>query len=104
MNHPLKRLIKKVKTIPRRKLWGIVIAFLLIYVAFFDTHSLVSRMKNMRKISHLENEVEHYQKELDANLKKLQELQSNDSNLVKFAREEYYMKRTNEDIYLIDEE
>ena len=94
----------KIKTIPRSWMWGIVICFSLVYIAFIDEHSWVNRLTYKRKLKHLEKELEYYQNELASDMRKLNELKSNDSNLVKFAREEYYMKRPNEDIYLIEEE
>ena len=103
----MKRLIKlkdKIKTIPRQLAWGIVACLLIVYVAFFDEHSLLNRFQYKRKLNRLEKELRYYQKELESDMRKLNELKSNDSNLVKFAREEYYMKRSNEDIFLIDEE
>lgn len=100
----LQRIKENMNTISRNRIRGIVILFALVYFVFFDAHNLLDRMKYARKLNHLEKELEHYQKELQAHERKLHELQSNDSNLVKYAREEYYMKRPNEDIYLIEEE
>lgn len=95
--------IRQLRTIPRRVVWGIVAACLTIYIAFFDDHSLLNRFQYKRKLKRLEKELLYYQEQLQTDIRKLNELQSNDSNLIKFAREEYYMKRPNEDIYLIEE-
>jgi len=41
--------------------------------------------------------------EIKTNKQKKNELQSSNENLEKFAREHYYMKRENEDIFIIKE-
>jgi len=33
----------------------------------------------------------------------LEELQTNDENLVKFAREQYYMRAADEDVFIVQE-
>ena len=100
----LQQLKDKLPTIPRQLRWGIVACSLIVYIAFFDEHSLLNRFQYKRKLNRLEKELEYYQKEVESDIRKLNELKSNDSNLIKFAREENYMKRSNEDIYLIEEE
>ena len=36
--------------------------------------------------------------------RKIQELQTNQTNLEKFAREEFLMKKENEDVFVVEEE
>lgn len=65
--------------------------------------NLYKRYKYDEKIHNLQKQIKFYQKEIDANRKKLEELDIEKEGLERFAREEYYMKRENEDIYLIEE-
>ena len=49
----------------------------------------------------LEKEIKHYQKEIEINSKKLNDLHTDKEGLERFAREEYFMKRSNEDVFII---
>jgi cell division protein FtsB len=51
----------------------------------------------------MEKEVKFYEDEIKATKQKKIELQSNNENLEKFAREHYYMKRKDEDIFIVKE-
>ncbi|WP_299890682.1 septum formation initiator family protein [uncultured Lacinutrix sp.] len=81
--------------------------FLIIFIAFavwmlfFDSNSLIIHNELNNEIEALENEKEYYKKEIVKDNKALKELQK-EEGLEKFAREEYYMKRENEDIYIIE--
>lgn len=86
-----------------RKVVWIAVSVFVVYFIFFDEHNLVSRFKNKHKIEMLTKEIIHYKEETDLNRQKMNELKSNNRNLEKFAREQYYMKRANEDIYIIKE-
>ena len=66
--------------------------------------SLYKRYTYDEKIRSLEREIEHYQKEIEVNSKKLNDLHTDKEGLERFAREEYLMKRANEDIFIIEED
>ncbi|OIQ23023.1 septum formation initiator family protein [Lacinutrix sp. MedPE-SW] len=81
--------------------------FLLIFTAFalwmlfFDSNSLLIHNELNNEIKAIENEKEYYRKEIAKDNKAIKELKK-EEGLEKFAREEYYMKRDNEDIYIIE--
>ncbi|AEH01733.1 septum formation initiator family protein [Lacinutrix sp. 5H-3-7-4] len=81
--------------------------FLLIFTAFavwmlfFDSNSLLIHNELNNEIKAIENEKEYYRKEIVKDNKAIKELKK-EEGLEKFAREEYYMKRDNEDIYIIE--
>lgn len=74
-----------------------------VFVTFFDEHNLIQRWKMSRKINQLHEELKFYQEEIKTTRQKKNELQSSDQNLEKFAREQYFMKKENEDIFIIKE-
>ena len=82
----------------------ILAVIFIVIMIFVDENSFMQRAAYNRKIRQLKSEIEKYQQEIDECKYKLNELQSNDENLEKFAREEYLMRKPNEDIYLIKEE
>ena len=61
------------------------------------------RYKYDETIHSLQKQIKFYQKEIDTNRKKLEELRTDKEGLERFAREEYYMSRENEDVYIIEE-
>ena len=63
--------------------------------------SLYKRYMYDRKIHSLEREIKAYREEIKINSQKLKDLRTDKEGLERFAREEYLMKRENEDIYII---
>ena len=75
-----------------------------VWLLVFDRNNLIDRYKYHRELLQLEVEKQYYLNRIEVDSKKLNELKTNDANLEKFAREQYLMKKPNEDIYLIVEE
>lgn len=74
-----------------------------VWMVFFDTNSFLIHRELDKEIEGLENNAEFYQKEIDHDksfMKKMED--SNEKE--KFAREKYYLKKENEDIYIIEHE
>lgn len=84
------------------KYWIVTILFLAV-TFFIGDSNLFNRFKYDERIRFLENEIDRYRKEIEQNRKKIQELQTDKEGLEQFAREEYLMKKEDEDIYLIEE-
>lgn len=70
---------------------------------FVDDNSFLQSFLYDRKIRELKKEIEHYQGVIENSQQQLNELRSNSENLEKFAREQYLMKKSNEDIYIIED-
>ena len=80
----------------------VLILFLfLIWMLFFDENSIINHRKLNKEIDKLESSNTYYEKEIKQDKRKIENLQDPDS-LEKFAREEYRMKRKDEDIYIIE--
>lgn len=96
--------IKKVfNKIPYKRYFIIISAFV-VWMTFLDENCLLVRFKYWKKINELKSEIAHYEKEVESSKKRLIELESDDKNLEKFAREQYLMKNSDEDIFIIEEE
>jgi cell division protein FtsB len=70
---------------------------------FFDSNSYLTHHELDTEIEALEDNAEFYQKEIDndkAFIKKMED----SGEMEKFAREKYYLKKENEDIYIIENE
>ena len=76
--------------------WLVTIVFFALTFVMGDS-SLYKRYTYDEKIRSLEKEIKHYQKEIEINSKKLNDLHTDKEGLERFAREEYFMKKPNED-------
>ncbi|WP_415190777.1 FtsB family cell division protein [Psychroserpens sp.] len=74
-----------------------------VWMLFFDSNSLLIHQELNEDVSDLENEKDYYRNEIKKDNKALKELSTEDG-IEKMAREKYYMKRENEDIYIIEYE
>ncbi|MDR1161968.1 MAG: septum formation initiator family protein [Tannerellaceae bacterium] len=63
--------------------------------------NLYKRYTYDEKIRELEKEIKYYQDEIETNKAKLNSLRTDKEGLERFAREEYYMKKPNEDVFII---
>jgi cell division protein FtsB len=68
---------------------------------FFDDNSYVFHRELDAVIDEKEAEIELYKAEIKKDKKSIQIL-NNEENLENFARETYYMKKDNEEIYIIE--
>lgn len=85
-------------------IYQIVILFVLIAMLFFfSDSSILKRVKYDNEIKNLESQIEFYRNQTETDKEKLNELQSNTENLEKFARENYLMKKENEEVFIIEE-
>lgn len=80
--------------------WLVTIVFFALTFVMGDS-SLYKRYTYDEKIRSLEKEIKHYQKEIEINSKKLNDLHTDKEGRERFAREEYFMKKPNEDVYII---
>ena len=74
------------------------------WIFFFDEHNLVQHFQNKQKLSLLIEQKDFLKEKIETDQRKIKELQTNQKNLEKFAREEFLMKRSNEDVFVIVEE
>jgi hypothetical protein len=70
-------------------------------IIFFDENNLVERVSNLNQIHQLERDKLYYIYKIKQDSSKLNELRTDSRNLEKFAREQYLMKKKNEDIFII---
>jgi len=96
------------KKLRRKKWFGIatniyvvVLTAFVIWMVFFDTNSLMIHLELKKQIKTLEKQQEFLRSEIEKDKKTLEKL-SDPKELEKFAREQYYLKKKNEEIYLIE--
>ncbi|MBA3901626.1 MAG: septum formation initiator family protein [Bacteroidetes bacterium] len=76
----------------------------LLWLLFFDRNDLISQFKISSELNKLEEEKRFFLEEIKKDQENLIDLKTNPKTLEKFARENYLMKKENEDIYVIVKE
>lgn len=80
----------------------VILLFLIVMLFFLSDSSITKRIKFDTQIKDLESQIEFYHQQTETDKQKLNELQSNNDDLEKFARENYLMKKENEDVFIIE--
>ncbi|MFZ2340133.1 MAG: septum formation inhibitor [Bacteroidales bacterium] len=94
------KFIEKIPPVLRNKYLLTLIIFT-VWILLLDSNNLISRWKEMRNLKKLKAEKEYYVQRIEEDKRKLHELKTSDRNLEKFAREQYRMKKPDEDLYII---
>lgn len=74
----------------------------IVWMLFLDVNSYLIHHELNTEISDLQRSIKYYKKEINHDKKQLEELTSDPKKLEKFAREQYWMKKPGEEIYLIE--
>lgn len=90
------RLFKLIKST-----YGIIIILFIFWMIFFDSNSLIIHNELNNDINELDVQKSYYEKEIAKDNIELQLIQT-DSGLEKYAREKLFMKKENEEIFLIE--
>jgi len=73
-------------------------------VGFLDENSFWSHFKNMQRISELREETEHYNADYRRDQARIRELDRDPKAMEKIARERYFMKADDEDIFVLSDD
>ena len=84
-------------------IYVLVLTAFVVWMLFFDTNSLLIHRELKKEIKNLEKTQDFLRNEIEKDKKIIKKL-SDSSELEKFAREQYYLKKKNEEIYLIEYE
>lgn len=80
----------------------IIVFFVFIIIIFFiDKNNVIKWIINERNIYQQEKLIRQYQREIRDIDKRLQELTSNLDSLERFARENYYFQKGDEEVFII---
>lgn len=99
----MKRLLQRIPDRLRNR-YGVVLAVLAAWVMLFADNDLWTLWKNHRELSRMEQQSEWYAAEIARTKEQLAEIANDKDLLEKFARERYFMKRENEDIFVLVQE
>ena len=75
-----------------------------VIVGFLDENSFYSHFKNMQRISELQEETQKYNADYRRDQARIRELDRNPKAIEKIARERYFMKADDEDIFVLSDD
>ncbi len=79
----------------------IIIIIFVVWMIFFDSNSILVHNELNNDINDLNNQKEYYKNEIERDNIELNQIKT-DSGLEKYAREKLFMKRDNEEIFIIE--
>lgn len=75
-----------------------------VLMLFFDHNDLFTQLERKKQLKALQASKQFYLDEIDKTRKQLADLQNNPAALEKYARENFYMRRPNEDVYIVEDQ
>lgn len=88
---------------PFKNLYILIFLVFLVWMLFFDANSWLIHRELNADMDALEDERDYYKKEMAKDKKSIKEI-STEEGIERLAREKYFMKKENEDIYIIEYE
>ncbi|MGN0281756.1 MAG: septum formation initiator family protein [Prevotella sp.] len=73
-------------------------------VGFVGDSSVLSHISNKKKIAELQEEIKFHQDQYERDFNKLRRLETDPRAIVEIARERYFMKKDDEDIFVLSED
>lgn len=99
----IKELYYKIPPYLRNK-YALTLIFFVVWMLFLDKNNMLAQLELSMELSDMEDKKEYYQDQLKEVQQTKEELFTNQATIEKFAREQYMMKKDNEDIFIIVEE
>jgi len=82
----------------------ITTAVFIVWIAFFDQNNFITQYDFIKELNSLEKDKAFFMEELNKTRQELNDLTTNPVTLEKFAREKYFMKKDNEEIFVFEAE
>ena len=84
--------------------YAVVAVFAVVFIGFVDENSVWSHFSNMQTISDLQEEINAYNAQHEQNQARIKELDKDPKAIEKIARERYFMKEDDEDIFILSDD
>jgi len=94
----------KIKTIVIQNRFWLTILIFIVWVGLFDDNNLIDRISSLKRLNQLNEDKVYLLNKISEDKQNLENLKNNEQTIEKFAREQYFMKRDNEDVFIIVEE
>ena len=87
----------------RFKYW-VIFGFAVLIIGFVDENSILNRSQRWQTIAELRREISDYESRFEAASRMIESLDKEPGKLEQLAREKYFMKREDEDIFVFNED
>ncbi|MBO4721279.1 MAG: septum formation initiator family protein [Prevotella sp.] len=84
--------------------YTVVVLLGVLVVGFLDENSIWNHFKNQRRISELEEEIGKYNAAFERDQSQIRQMNKDPKAMEKIARERYFMKADDEDIYVLSDD
>ena len=98
-NNPLQPLLDLIPK-PFRNKFVLVLVLFMLWMIFFDSADILTQYRLNQSVNQLQEDKVFYQEQIDAAQEDKEEIEEDPE---KFAREKYYMKKRNEDVFIFEE-
>ncbi len=78
-----------------------ITAFFFVWISLFSENSCYERKRLRNKKEMLKEQRDYYVNKIKKDSTKLNQLKADNDNLEKFARENYFMSKKNEDVFVV---
>ena len=96
-------MLKKIPNWLKNK-YMITIVVFMVWISFFDQNNFFTQYDFVKELESLEKDKAFFIEELTKTRQELNDLTTNPVTLEKFAREKYFMKKDNEEIFVFEQE
>lgn len=84
------------------KIQLLIILVIIAFAFFISESNIFARLSYDAEIIELNGQIEDYREQTEKDKQKLKELEADKEHIEKFARENYYMKKPNEEIFIVE--
>lgn len=89
----------------RKYKWYIgVVLFFILWMLFFDEYNVIRVERDKRTLKNLKVDNLYYKEKIKQDKDKLYKMRNDPDELERFAREQYHLKKPNEEVFIIVEE
>jgi len=75
----------------------------LVWMLFFDHNNIFLHLQYRKELNELKTSKKYYQEQIDKTREEVELIKTNPQALEKVAREQYLMKKDNEDVFVVRE-
>ncbi len=98
--NPFKLLLKKIPA-PLRNRYILALLVFAMVILFLDKHNFFTQWKLRKSVKQLEHDKDYYSKKIE---EAKQDQKNIENDKEKFAREKYHMHKSDEEVFIIEEE
>lgn len=88
---------------PFRNKYFVASVVFMVWISFFDRNDLFTQYDRNAELKRLEISKNYYDTEIAGTKKELMDLDNNPAVLEKFAREKFFLKRPNEEVFIVED-